>query len=205
MAFDIGALLPPGKVAVLLSEMQRNMIGDMTNAPLGQIAKDVGIAAAAVPLVKAARDRGAPVIHCLANTSPRRFGGNTNARLFKQKRPVGAPPHDPIGDTPVPELYEQGDILSPRDHGLNPMADNQLEKRLRNAGITTVIVAGISVNIAILNLCMDAVNHGYQVIVVRDAVSGYPREYAEPVLQNTLSMIATVATAQDIVAAWPKA
>ncbi len=205
MAFDMGPLLQPGKVAVLLSEMQRNMIGDMTDAPLGQVAKEVGIAAATLPLLKAARERGAPVVHCLAKTGPGRFGANTNARLFRQKRREGAPPHDPAGDTPCPELYAEGDVLSPREHGLNPMADNQLERRLRNYGATTLIVAGISVNVAIPNLVMDAVNAGYQVIVVRDGVSGYPREYAEPVIQNTLSMIATVATAAEIIAAWPQA
>lgn len=202
MAFDIGALLQPGKVAVLLSEMQRNMIGDMTNGPLGAVAKEVGIAAKILPLLDAARAHDAPVVHCLANTGPGRFGANTNARLFKQKRPAGAPPHDPAGDTPCQELYVEGDILSPRDHGLNPLADNQLEKRLRNAGIATVILAGISVNVAILNCAMELVNHGYQVIVVRDGVSGFPREYAEPVMQNTLSMFTTLASAQEIVDAW---
>ncbi|MFC3172674.1 cysteine hydrolase [Novosphingobium bradum] len=202
MAFDISPLLQPGKVAVLLSEMQRNMIGDLSDRALGQVARELGIVAAAVPLVKAARAHGAPVIHCLADTSPTRFGGNTNARLFRQKRPADAPPHDPAGDTPVQDLYEPGDVLSPRVHGLNPMADNQLEKRLRNSGITTVIIAGISTNVAIPGLAMDAVNHGYQVIVARDAVSGFPREQAEGMLNNTLAMIATLATVEDIVAAW---
>jgi nicotinamidase-related amidase len=145
------------------------------------------------------------VIHCLADSSPDRFGANSNARLFKSKRrDPTAPPHDPANDTPCPEVYEPGDILSKRVHGLNPMADTQLERRLRNSGITTIIIAGVSLNVAILGLAMDAVNSGYQVIVASDAVSGYPKEYHEPVMANTLFMIATIATTDEIIAGWPK-
>ncbi len=206
MAFDMGALLQPGKVALVLSEVQRNIIGDLTDSLLAQVAKETGVVPASAKLAKAAREHGAPVIHCLANSSPGRFGANTNARLFKSKRrDPGAPPYDPANDTPCPEVYEEGDILSKRDHGLNPMADTQLDRRLRNSGITTIIVAGVSLNVAILGLAMDAVNSGYQVIVARDAVSGYPKEYHEPVLANTLFMIATLATTDEIIAGWPKA
>jgi hypothetical protein len=37
---------------------------------------------------------------------------------------------------------------------------------------------------------------------VRDAVIGMPKEYGEAILQNTMAMIATVVTADDLIAAW---
>jgi len=49
---------------------------------------------------------------------------------------------------------------------------------------------------------MNAVNNAYQVIVVRDAVAGIPPDYAAPVLANTLSPITTLATTDEIIAAW---
>ena len=55
---------------------------------------------------------------------------------------------------------------------------------------------------AITNFVMDAVNGGYQFVLPRDAVSGYPRQYAESVIDNTLSLLATVTTTDDVVAAW---
>ena len=67
-----------------------------------------------------------------------------------------------------------------------------------------VIVAGVSLNVAIPNLVMDAVNNSYQVIVARDAVSGFPAECAEPMLNNTLAIIATLATVDELVAAWER-
>lgn len=203
MAFDIGELLRPGKVAVVFSEVQRNIIGDLTDSLLAQVARECGVIENSAALAKVARSRGAPVIHCLANTNPDRFGGNTNARLFRSKRrDPNPPPYHPDDNAPCPEVYEQCDVLVLRDHGLNPMADSQLDRRLRNSGVDTLIVAGVSLNVAILGLVMDAVNSNYQVIVARDAVSGYPREYHEPVLTNTLFMIATLASTDEIVTAW---
>ena len=207
MAFDMGKLLQPGRVALLLSEVQRSVVGDMAKlGALAEAARAAGVIANTARLADAARERCAPVVHCLANTAPGRFGANTNARLFggAGKRAADLPPHDPAGDTPCPEVWCDGDVLSKRDHGLNPMADSQLDHRLRNAGIGTVILTGVSLNVAIVNLAMDAVNSSYQVIVVRDAVAGFPPDYAGPVMTNTLALISTIATVDEIVAAWPK-
>jgi nicotinamidase-related amidase len=205
MAFDMGQLLQPGRVALLLSEVQRRIIGDLANnAPLAQAAAEVGVIGASARLAKVAREHGAPVVHCLAITAPGRFGGNTNARLFKGAG-KGGPPYDPAGDTPCQEVWQEGDILSPREHGLHPMADNQLDRRLRNQGITTVIVAGVSLNVALVGLVEEAVNSSYQVIVAKDACAAYPAEYGPPVLANTMGLISTLATVDEIAAAWPKA
>jgi biuret amidohydrolase len=60
----------------------------------------------------------------------------------------------------------------------------------------------VSVNVAITNLVMDAVNRGYQVVLPRDAVCGVPADYAEAVIDNTLSLLATVTTVDELVKAW---
>lgn len=210
MAFDFRELLQPGRVALLLSEVQRSVIGDKAKlAALAGAAGEVGVIPNSARLAAAAREHGATVVHCLASTAADRFGANTNARLFRAalKRAPAAAQADqcPQADEPCPEVWQDGDVISLREHGLNPMADSQLDHRLRNAGITTVIIAGVSLNIAILNLAMEAVNNAYQVIVARDAVAGFPVDYAEPVMANTLSPIATLATTDEIIAAWSTA
>jgi biuret amidohydrolase len=73
---------------------------------------------------------------------------------------------------------------------------------LRNLGITTIIGVGVSVNVAITNFVMDAVNASYQFVLARDAVAGYPAEYAEAVIDNSLSLLATVTTTEKILEAW---
>jgi hypothetical protein len=37
---------------------------------------------------------------------------------------------------------------------------------------------------------------------VRDAVCGIPKEYADSVLENSLSMIATIVDAEELITAW---
>src|SRR5436190_449556 len=71
-----------------------------------------------------------------------------------------------------------------------------------NRGVRTVVAVGVSVNIAIPNLAFDAVNAGYQVVIPRDAVAGVPPDYAEAVLENTLSLVATLTTSADLVRIW---
>ena len=59
---------------------------------------------------------------------------------------------------------QPSDLVLSRIHGLNPMAGTDLDPILRNLGVTTIVVVGVSVNIAITNLVMDAVNLGYRVV-----------------------------------------
>jgi biuret amidohydrolase len=82
------------------------------------------------------------------------------------------------------------------------MADGQLDALLRNSGITSIVVVGVSLNVAITNLVFDAVNRSYQVIVPADAVAGIPVEYGEQVLRNCLNLIATLTTTDEIAAVW---
>jgi biuret amidohydrolase len=155
-------------------------------------------------LVPAARAAGVQVVHCTAFRRADGKGANTNARLFAavRKSPVALLPGSPEVEV-VPELGpEPEDLVLTRTHGLDPMAGTDLDPVLRNLGVRTVVVTGVSVNVAVTNLVMDAVNRGYQVVLPRDAVCGIPREYADAVIEHTLSLLATVCTSEDLLAAW---
>jgi nicotinamidase-related amidase len=207
MAFNISTVLKPDLVAILFSEVQRGVLGDLTGhfRGLADIAEEVGVLKNGARLAEAARLRGAPVVHCLASGAPGQFGQNKNipllAGLARRAQAAGWV-YEPRADTPCPEVWRDGDVIAKREHGMGPMADTALDQRLRNAGITTVIVAGVSLNVAATNLTFDCANRGYQVIVAKDAVAGIPREYGEAVLTNSLSMVATVASVDDVIAAW---
>ncbi len=82
------------------------------------------------------------------------------------------------------------------------MGGTELDAVLRNMGVTTVIGVGVSVNVAITNFAMDAVNASYQFVLPRDAVAGVPREYADAVIDNTLKLLTTVTTTDAVIEAW---
>ena len=69
----------------------------------------------------------------------------------------------------------------------------------------TVVATGVSVNLGVLGLAIEACNLGYQVVVPRDAVAGLPDEYAEAVLDNTFPLISTLTTTDALVGAWADA
>lgn len=204
MPVDLAALLAADRCAVVTQECQVGVIGEL--AVLRELADQAQ--AVAVPnivrLGDAARAAGVPVVHCLAVRRSDDKGSNTNARLFTATRKLGIDlaPGSP-GAALLPELAgHDDDLVLQRLHGVGPMGGTDLDAVLRNLGVRTIVGVGVSVNIAITNFVMDAVNAGYDFVLARDAVAGVPQEYAEAVIANTLSLLATVVTTDDVVAAW---
>ena len=89
-----------------------------------------------------------------------------------------------------------------RLHGLCPFQGTELDFVLRNLGVTTIVGVGVSVNVAITNLSFDAVNAGYQMVVPRDAVAGFPAEYVEMVFQHTLGAVAALTDTETVAGIW---
>jgi nicotinamidase-related amidase len=194
----------PGTTAVVLQELQNGVVGEQAALrDLADAAASAGVIPNAARLAAAARAAGIPVIHATAESLPGGFGANHNARLFAAARRLGAglAPGTP-SVRPVREVYAEGEVILPRYHGLSPMTGTQLDALLRNAGITTVIVAGVSLNVAIPNTVFDAVNRSYQVVIPSDAVAGTPAEYGRQVIDHCLRLISTVTTTDALVAAW---
>lgn len=198
------ALLEPRRVAVVTQECQGAIVGpDAGLRVLADEARREAVPAIA-RLLPAARAAGVTVVHCVMQQRPDRRGSNTNARLFAGAAALDLDlaPGTPGGSV-VPELGpEPEDIVLTRTHGIGPMSGTDLDPILRNLGITTIVATGVSVNVAILNLVMDAVNRGYHVVLPRDAVAGVPADYATAVIDGTLSLLATLTTTDELIETW---
>ena len=182
---------PPG-VAVVTSECQRGVLGDPAVFPELAAHARVAMLPNVVRLVRAAREVGVPVVHALAVRRPDGLGSNTNARLFAAaaRAPVALAPGSDAAAL-VDELAgDDRDLVSVRRHGIGPMAGTDLDAVLRNLDVDTLVVTGVSVNVAVTNLVMDAVNLGYRVVLPRDAVAGIPADYAAAVIDQTLALLA---------------
>jgi nicotinamidase-related amidase len=204
MPLDLAVLVDPTHTAIVTSEVQKGVVGARSALPALAEAAAVEMLPNLTRLLAAARPAGVQVVHCTAYRRADGKGANTNARLFMgvRKSPVALLPGTPEVEV-VPELGpEPADLVLTRTHGLDPMAGTDLDPVLRNLGVRTIVVTGVSVNVAVTNLVMDAVNRGYDVVLPRDAVCGIPREYADAVIDNTLSLLATVTTTDGLVAIW---
>ena len=204
MAVDLRALVDPAHTVVVTQECQNGVIGPEAALPqLAEIARRHMVPAAA-RLVAAARTADVPVVHCVAARRADGQGSNANARLFQgmRKLPVALLPGTPAVEV-IPEIgVAPSDVVLTRLHGLGPMGGTDLDPVLRNLGATTIVGVGVSVNVGMTNFAMDAVNAGYQFVLPRDAVAGIPEDYADAVIDNTLSLLATVTTVDHVAACW---
>ena len=200
-------LATPGHTAIVTQECQGAVIGP--HAGLAMLAAEAR--RVALPnitrLLPAARAAGVHVVHCLVQRRPDGLGSNHNAKIFSGGRGPGKGAVDIAPGTPgaalLPELGpEPSDLVLSRWHGVGPMGGTDLDAVLRNLGVSTIVVVGVSLNIAIPNVVMDAVNSAYRVIVPRDAVAGIPTEYGEAIIANTLSLLATITTTDELLNAW---
>jgi nicotinamidase-related amidase len=204
------ALVDPSHTTVITMELQKGIVGDEAILPaLPAAVRAAGILPVAGTVCRRAREVGARVVHQTFHGRADGAGQAINCKIFaigaKRRRELGYEPTDAgrPGAGLVDELDVQpSDIEVSRMHGMTPFTGTELDAVVRNLGTRTVVFMGVSLNLGIVGGALSALDHGYQVVVVRDAVVGLPREYGEAVLANTISMIATVVTSDELLAAW---
>ncbi|MDQ1383086.1 MAG: hypothetical protein QOG65_465 [Actinomycetota bacterium] len=205
MPLDLRALVAPAHTALVLQEVQNGVVGSPSALPaLSEAAAATDLIGNCARLAHAARAAGITVVHCTAETRTDGRGANHNARLFAgvKKSPVRLTPGSVAVQVPDEIGVDARDLVLARYHGLGPMTGTQLDSILRNLGATTIVGVGVSLNIGMTNLAFDAVNRGYQIVMPRDAVAGVPGDYAQAVIDNTLALVATITTTDDILGVW---
>ncbi len=201
MAINWGEALRPDVTAVLCMEMQRGVLSP--EGPFPQLLAAVekhNIVSNGQRVLVAARKCGVKVVHCTAAFRADRRGSPDNtplvASLLKNKMHML---EDSTDIEVIPEWGDAGDIESRRYHGVSPFAATDLDDSLRKLNIQTVIVMGVSLNLGVTGLCIEAANLGYHVIVVVDAVAGFPEDYAQAVMENTLSLVAKRMSSTEVI------
>ena len=214
---QLADLVAPESTVVLTQECQKGVIGDLSLLPaLAESAKAIGLVENVNRLVTTGRAAGCGVLHCIAATREDRRGASTNAPLFQGTRskgddassdsgPSGPGPMTPGG--PGTQLMDgieaaDSDLFSTRIGGLSPVNGTDVPTLLRNLGAKTVVIAGVSTNVAIPNATLDCVNFGFDVVIARDAITGYPVDYTDVIIKNTLSLVAKITTTDELVDFW---
>ena len=203
------AILEPSTTAVLTMELQQGVVGEgaLMQALVEELAR-VDTLDTVRRLCAGARDAGARVVHCTVVARPDAAGSTENCKIFamsaKQRREHGFTATDigSPGAELIDGLEDPRDIVVPRMHGMTPFTSTSLDQILRNLGVRTVVATGVSVNLGVFGMALTALDLGYQVVIPTDAVTGVPREYADAVLEHSLSLIATITSADEILGLW---
>jgi nicotinamidase-related amidase len=204
---ELADLIEPSTTAVLVSEMQRAIVGDLVSPAMSALAEAVtasGIVANTARLLAGARSADARVVH--ATLQFRR--GRAGVRIVTPLMAVTMRDPDYLlaGSEQAQILPELGpaetDIVAARLHGMSAFTGTDLDMILRSLDIRTLVICGVSLNEAIIGASIEAVNLGYRVVIVRDAVLGMPPSFAEDMLKYAFSLLGKIATTDDILEAW---
>ena len=190
-------------------ECQNGVVGPESSMPA---VADAVAAAGLLPrlggLAVAARSAGVRVVHSTFHSRADLWGGNRNSRLFAAGRKadvqqlVGTPAVQPA---PELGLDPDVDVVLPRSHGLSADSGSGLSAMLRNEGTTTVVVVGVTLNLAIPNTVFDLVNAGFQVVVPTDGSVATAEGYGDQVLAHTLAYVSTLTDVATLTEAWLRA
>jgi nicotinamidase-related amidase len=197
--------LEPGKrVALVVNEMQ-NAIANPAyiGTPLAGQVTERGVVGRINTLTAAFRAADAPVIFTvIAARRPDFAGFRVNCALAANIRRKGhlvegtatAAIHDDL-------VVEPSDIVCHRSHGMAPFTGTDLDATLRGYDIDTVVLTGVSTNIALPGAATEAVGLGYNVVLAEDCTAGATPETHHMQVTQHLLLLATITDAASVIAA----
>ncbi|MFE1844000.1 cysteine hydrolase family protein, partial [Streptomyces sp. NPDC059515] len=151
-----------------------------------------GALARIAELVDAARASGVRIVHAVAERRPDGRGASRNARLFRaaERLPVRRLTGSAAVRVAAPVQVADEDLVVRRLRGLSPIQGTDVDPLLRDLGCRTLIVTGVSADVAVPDAVFDAVNRGCTVVLPTDAVAGVPAGYTRAMIRHTPSPVA---------------
>ncbi|MBB3860953.1 nicotinamidase-related amidase [Novosphingobium hassiacum] len=196
--------LEPGKrAALLVVEMQNGIINPaFTAGPLVDQVEARAIVPKINSLAAEFRAHGYPVVHCIISARPGFAGWNNNCYLahhiLRENRLISgsvyAALHDGID-------FQPEDYIEERHHGMSAFTGTRLAPLLRAHRVDTVVLSGVSTNVALIGSAIEAVGLGYQALLAEDCSAGATAESHAMQIGMNLSAVASVGRADEIIAA----
>jgi nicotinamidase-related amidase len=202
MPLDVSPYIEPTSTAIVALEVQQNLLSPETALipGLATHAQEIGLIDRLRSLMDSGRRVGVPVIYVIDQRRSDGIGAVRNLMVGRAMRGAGQDlGHGPIVVQLAPHPH---DIVIAREQGMTGFYTTPLDAYLRNLGATTVIITGVSANIAVNGTAIEAMNRGYRVIVPSDCIAGDPPEYVEQLLRYTIRNVALVAPVQGIIDHW---
>jgi nicotinamidase-related amidase len=140
-----------------------------------------------------------PVIHCTLRTLAQTMPVRAVSRL--QRLMHGAPllqRENPLSGLHPSLGIQSGDIVCDRSHGVTAFHDSGLEATLRALGIETILLTGVSTDLAIPGTTIEAINRMFRVVVPEDCTAGSSLAVHHHAVGHLLPLIATVTCSEEI-------
>jgi nicotinamidase-related amidase len=194
------------RAALCLVEMQNDIVHEsnlgekgLGGALAGQV-QARGIIAKLVRLTAAARATGVPVLYINFCGKPGFPRPNTRLHRLSASKPRlvegtwGVRTHEAL--TPDPR-----DFVLERTVGVDGSYGTQLYPVLRMLGRSTMLMTGVSTNLAVEGIVRASVNRGFDVVVVEDCCASYPQAWHDWTIANIMPLLATVTSSDAVLGA----
>ena len=191
------------RAALVISECQRGILdpGVAIFKGIADHATDRGMVPNIARLVQAFRAAGRPVVHCTIQHRPDLAGVLPNSMLgsmtLRDRRMIAGSPDVEIPAEIAPRVE---DFVSCRATGITAFYGTDLDATLRLQGVDTIVLTGVSTNLALPGFSIEAVNRGYRVILPEDATAGTSAELHSMMITNLLAVLTRVTTTDAVLA-----
>ena len=201
MVHGVRGLEAGRKAALLVSEVQ-NGIADPAydDTPLARQVVTRGIVSKINDLAARFRSAGLPVIFCTIAAPSAGWSHFTvncalAASLRRDGRLVDGTEHAALHHDLI---VSPADVISHRHHGMAPFTGTGLDATLRRYGIDTIVLCGVSTNIALQGAATEAVALGYNVVLAEDCTAGGTAETHRIQVTMHLPLLATISESASI-------
>jgi len=198
--------LDAATAALCIVEMQNDMVHESnvdTRGIRGVLAAQVRTRAVIPKLqrvIAACRGSAVPILYINFALKPGFPRPRTLLHRRSQREPTliegtwGARVHDALA--PAPQ-----DFVLERTVGIDGSYGTQLYPVLRQLQRSTMIMAGVSTNLAVEGIVRASVNRGFDLVVMEDCCASYPDAWHRFSIDNILPLIATVTSSDAVIAA----
>ncbi len=189
------------KAALLISECQRITI-DPTFALLPNLANAVqarGTIGKIARLAALCRGAAIPVVHCtvVVPADAEAFAASCRLSALMRRAPGFREGHEAVAIDPRLAPHET-DIVAERRQGITAFHGDGLEDILRDLQVQTLILAGVSTNIALAGITIGAANRGLTVVLPADCTAGAPPEVHDMMIAHFYALTATVTDLESL-------
>lgn len=192
------------RVALLINECQRGVVEERyTDFPgLVEQFNKRGVAKKIAALAQAFRSAGQRVVYVNIGHQPDYADVPKTSLIMALGRRRGGMKIGSEEVETIAELTPQPtDIVHSRGFSLIGFHGTDLDTRLRHMGISTVVLTGVSADVAIPGLGLYASDLGYQVVVPEDCIAGSSPETHNFIVKNTLPLFTTVTDSKSVIEA----
>jgi ureidoacrylate peracid hydrolase len=198
--------LDPAHTAVMVIDMQNDFCAEQGYVER-VVGKETSACRAVVPaimdLVAAARERQVPVFWIKANYDPERLPEGMLAKQREKSSEIccgsGSWGGEFYGVTAAP-----GEAVIEKNC-YSAFVGTDVEKRLRDRGIRTLVFAGVQTNVCVESSLRDAVCRNFHAVLAGDCVASHTAPLHEATLKNVQFLFGDVLDRAAIRHAWSRA